>query len=176
MCGRFAIVSPASELIEAFGLASAPAGVRASYNVAPTQTALVIPNRPRRELDLFKWGLVPSWAKDERIGNRMINARAETLAEKPSFANAFRRRRCLVPVDGFYEWKKAAKTKVGTGGSIPSPGNRPGWPTCWSRTLPKRWRPSRSRKRSTPRQTTDRSWWSPPDNPLIPLTSLRMRR
>ena len=112
MCGRFAIVSPVRELIEAFGLMSAPDTLEARYNLAPTQLAPVVLNRPERSLEMLRWGLVPSWAKDVKIGSRMINARAETLAEKPSFKKAFKHRRCLVPADGFYEWKKTGGTKV----------------------------------------------------------------
>lgn len=106
MCGRFAIVSPVHELIEAFALAAAPEQLRPRYNAAPSQELPVIPNREPRALELFRWGLVPFWAKDAKIGNRMINARSETLTEKPSFKKALEQRRCLVPADGFYEWKK----------------------------------------------------------------------
>ncbi len=111
MCGRFAIVSPVHELIEAFGLALAPDDLPPKYNAAPSQRLPVIPNRSPRALELFRWGLVPFWAKEAKIGNRMINARSETLADKPSFKNALKRRRCLVPADGFYEWKKTADGK-----------------------------------------------------------------
>lgn len=76
------------------------------FNIAPSQPVAVISNDGKQHLDFFKWGLVPSWAKDPEIGNRLINARAETLAEKPSFRNAFRYHRCLVLADGFYEWAK----------------------------------------------------------------------
>jgi putative SOS response-associated peptidase YedK len=79
--------------------------VEPRYNIAPTQLIATVANNNREELDLFRWGLVPSWAKDAAIGNRLINARAETLAEKPSFRAAYRRRRCLILADGFYEWQ-----------------------------------------------------------------------
>jgi putative SOS response-associated peptidase YedK len=112
MCGRFAIVESVPELLEAFELAAGPNSLAARYNVAPTQLAPVIPNRQPRQLELFRWGLVPGWAKDVRIGAKMINARSETAAEKPSFKTALARRRCLVPASGFYEWKKTAGAKV----------------------------------------------------------------
>jgi putative SOS response-associated peptidase YedK len=88
----------------------------ARFNIAPTQLAPVIRMQPhgrelRRELVWLRWGLVPSWATDPAIGNRLINARAETAAEKPAFRGAFRRRRCLVVADGFYEWRRSARTK-----------------------------------------------------------------
>jgi putative SOS response-associated peptidase YedK len=75
------------------------------YNIAPSQPVAVIPNNNKDQVDFFQWGLIPFWAKDAKIGYRMINARSETLAEKPAFRNAYRRRRCLVLADGFYEWK-----------------------------------------------------------------------
>jgi putative SOS response-associated peptidase YedK len=84
------------------------------YNVAPTQEAAVVrvvaPGEPRR-LDLLRWGLIPYWAEDASIGNRMINARSESVAEKPAYRRSFRRQRCLIPTDGFYEWQKAGKLK-----------------------------------------------------------------
>jgi putative SOS response-associated peptidase YedK len=86
----------------------------ARYNIAPTQPVLAIANDRPNEFDHLTWGLVPSWAKDPSIGNRMINARAETLAEKPSFRNALRRRRCLIIADGFYEWKAEPGDRVKT--------------------------------------------------------------
>lgn len=84
------------------------------YNIAPTQPVAVVRldrEGRRREFTLMRWGLIPSWAKDIGIGNRLINARAETLTEKPAFRTAFRRRRCLIPADGFYEWQKQATRK-----------------------------------------------------------------
>lgn len=98
-------------LVEEFEVASPPEEVLApDYNVAPTKKVYVVRDRrrddrePVRELDVARWGLVPSWAKDPSIGSRMINARMETVAEKPAFRRAFARRRCLVPADGYYEW------------------------------------------------------------------------
>ena len=115
MCGRYAIYGPVSranrDLIEFLGeeLAFAPA-----YNAAPTQNLPVMRATAsgKRELALLRWGLVPSWAKDPAIGSRMINARSETVAEKPAFRAAFRRRRCLVPMCGFYEWQNTGSRKV----------------------------------------------------------------
>lgn len=86
----------------------------ARYNIAPTQNVAVVTQNGARHLGSYHWGLIPSWAKDPAIGSRMINARAETLAEKPSFRTALTRRRCLIPADGFYEWQAPAEgTKSG---------------------------------------------------------------
>lgn len=113
MCGRFAIFSPVQQLIAAFGLSAAPDELPPRYNAAPGQRLpVVVASGAERRCGLMRWGLVPSWADDPEIGKRMINARAETLSEKPSFKNALRRRRCLVPADGFYEWKKSGGAKV----------------------------------------------------------------
>jgi putative SOS response-associated peptidase YedK len=108
MCGRFVSTSPPDELAAYFGATASPeASLEPNYNVAPTQDVLaVVEDEGERHLDAFFWGLVPSWAKDVKIGSRMINARAETLAEKSAFKKSFETRRCLVPADGFYEWKK----------------------------------------------------------------------
>jgi len=108
MCGRFVSTSPPDELAAYFGATAAPeASLEPNYNVAPTQDVLaVVEDGGERHLDAFFWGLVPSWAKDVKIGSRMINARAETLAEKSAYKKSFETRRCLVPADGFYEWKK----------------------------------------------------------------------
>jgi putative SOS response-associated peptidase YedK len=106
MCGRFTLTADISALQESFPWLGIPSGLEPRYNIAPSQPVAVVPNDGKNRLDFFTWGLIPSWAKDPSIGNRMINARAETLAEKPSFRNAFRRRRCLVLADGFYEWRK----------------------------------------------------------------------
>lgn len=91
-----------------------PDNMEARYNVAPTQPVAVVPNDGENRLDFFIWGLIPSWAKDPKIGSRMINARAETVDQKPSFKAAFRRRRCLVLADGFYEWKQEPGSKAKT--------------------------------------------------------------
>ena len=105
MCGRFILTSPGSEIARIFGLARAPA-VEPRYNIAPTQQALVVRETAdgQRSADRLRWGLVPFWADEEKIGHRLINARAETASGKPAFRAAFKHRRCLVPCDGFYEW------------------------------------------------------------------------
>ena len=105
MCGRFAYFVPAEQLAQHYGLASAPPQPE-RYNIAPSQDVLAIRQAQtgEREATSLKWGLVPHWAKDPTIGNRMINARGETVAEKPSFRQAFKRRRCIIPASGFYEW------------------------------------------------------------------------
>ncbi len=107
MCGRFTLFASPAVIQEAFDLAEAPVGLTPRYNIAPTQPVAVIANdAAARRLQFMRWGLIPSWAKDPEIGSRLINARAETLAEKPSFRTALRRRRCLIVADGFYEWRK----------------------------------------------------------------------
>ena len=106
MCGRFVGYRQLDELQQFFPIDRANCDVTANFNVAPTQEILAIYTYEGENwLDRFHWGLVPFWAKDPSIGNRMINARAETIAEKPSFKNAFKKRRCLIIADGFYEWK-----------------------------------------------------------------------
>jgi putative SOS response-associated peptidase YedK len=113
MCGRFTLTIDPMSLQQAFPWAVIPDDLFPRYNIAPSQPVAVIPNTGDNTLTMYKWGLIPSWAKDPSIGDRMINARAETLAEKPSFRTAFRRRRCLILADGFYEWKQdpAMKSK-----------------------------------------------------------------
>ena len=113
MCGRFAFYSPGEAAAALFG-AAAPADIEPRYNIAPTQYVAAIRNGAdeQRELVMLRWGLVPTWAKDPSIGNRMINARAETVAEKPSYRNAFKHRRCLVLADGFYEWRREGDAKT----------------------------------------------------------------
>lgn len=115
MCGRFTLTVDPAELREALreylpGFYTSEQ-TRPRYNIAPTQPVAVVANDGKNRLDYFKWGLVPSWAKDPSIGERMINARAETLTEKPSFRNAFHRRRCLILADGFYEWQQISGSK-----------------------------------------------------------------
>ena len=106
MCGRFTLVVSPDELQSAFPNFKIPGDLPPSYNIAPSQPIPVIPNDGQKRLDFFRWGLVPSWSKDEKFGGyNLINARGETAAEKPSFRTPFRRRRCLVLADGFYEWK-----------------------------------------------------------------------
>lgn len=113
MCGRFAFYSPSEATAALFGVDGALA-VEARYNIAPTQLVAAIRDNDerQRELVMLRWGLVPFWAKDPAIGNRMINARAETVAEKPSYRAAFKHRRCIVLADGFYEWHREGDVKI----------------------------------------------------------------
>lgn len=119
MCGRFTRTNDffsehvvGQQIAEQLRLFE-PEPLPTSYNIAPTQpiAAVRADDQDRHELVWLRWGLVPSWADDVAIGNRMINARAETIAEKPAFRNAFKKRRCLILADGFYEWQKTGKTK-----------------------------------------------------------------
>jgi putative SOS response-associated peptidase YedK len=113
MCGRFAFYSPSEAAAALFGV-SASVEVQPRYNIAPTQFVAAIrdaENR-QRELVMLRWGLVPFWAKDPSLGNRMINARAETVAEKPAYRAAYRHRRCVVLADGFYEWQRDGDVKT----------------------------------------------------------------
>jgi putative SOS response-associated peptidase YedK len=105
MCGRFVRHSSLSLIEKTFNIDSVEAEAASSYNIAPTQKVLAVIRNGKRRLTNLHWGLVPFWAKDRSIGSRLINARAETVAEKPSFRNAFKKRRCLIVADGFYEWK-----------------------------------------------------------------------
>ena len=114
MCGRFTLASDPAALQQTFFNFDVPINLSPRYNISPTQDVAVIANtstdteiHPEMgQVAFFHWGLIPSWAKDPKIGNRMINARSETLAEKPSFRNAYKRRRCLILADGYYEWKQ----------------------------------------------------------------------
>lgn len=111
MCGRYSQTLSAQQIDEAFGVATVPEDIQPNYNVAPTQLAPVITNRHPERVELFEWGLVPFWSKDGKNTGRMINARAETLLEKPSFRKPARERRCLVVGDSFYEWRREGKQK-----------------------------------------------------------------
>jgi putative SOS response-associated peptidase YedK len=111
MCGRFTLTVDPDQLQELFPWATIPRTITPRYNIAPTQPVAVIPNTGDFRMDFYLWGLIPSWAKDPAIGNRLINARAETLSEKPSFRTALKRRRCLIPADGFFEWKSSTTGK-----------------------------------------------------------------
>jgi putative SOS response-associated peptidase YedK len=111
MCGRFLFHSSGHDVAEFFHLVNEP-DILPRYNIAPTQTTTVIRATPDgRQAACMRWGLVPSWAKDLSAGSRAINARCETVAEKPAFRAAFRKRRCLVPANGFYEWQTAGRSK-----------------------------------------------------------------
>lgn len=109
MCGRYSQQHTPEEIAERFEIVDPEFSLPPRYNIAPSQVVPIIVNQTRRRLVGCKWGLVPFWAKDPSIGNRMINARAESLFDKPAFKYALVKRRCLIPADGFYEWKKAAK-------------------------------------------------------------------
>jgi putative SOS response-associated peptidase YedK len=113
MCGRFTQERPASELAEIFGaepLVDDPGG---HYNVAPTDEALVVVQRAeRRAITAYRWGLIPHWASEAKVGSRMFNARAETITASPAFRDAFVRKRCLVPVDSFYEWRREGTLRL----------------------------------------------------------------
>ena len=114
MCGRYTLSDPGDLVTELGVEVQGDLGLEPRYNIAPTQSVPAVRQRAEdgaRELWLFHWGLIPYWAKEASIGNRMINARSETAAEKPSFRNAFKRRRCLILTDGFYEWVKMGKGK-----------------------------------------------------------------
>src|SRR6186997_1714305 len=104
MCGRFSLTKEELEIERRFQAKFYSNDLVKRYNVAPSQLALVMTMERPGELQLFHWGLVPFWAKERSIGNKMINAKAETIAEKPAYRHAVARRRCLVPADGFYEW------------------------------------------------------------------------
>lgn len=122
MCGRFALLTPGHDLLTQFGVTETAVDasmIAPRYNIAPTQPVVVVRASTssvtdQRELAFLLWGLIPSWAKDPKIGSRLINARSETVAEKPSFRAAFKRRRCLVLADGFYEWQKLKGKKQPT--------------------------------------------------------------
>lgn len=112
MCGSFTLRTRLNQALQQFGLDEVP-DLRLRYNIAPTQNVAAVrksPDDPKRQLVMLRWGQIPSWAKDLKIGSTLINARGESVAEKPSFRTAFKRRRCLVLADGYYEWKKPAGT------------------------------------------------------------------
>jgi len=114
MCGRFTLTVNPDELEKTFSEYTFPSKFAPRFNIAPTQPVLAIPNDDKHEADFFVWGLIPMWAKDPAIGNRLINARGETLAEKPAFRGSLKYKRCLILADGFYEWKGAPGRKTKT--------------------------------------------------------------
>lgn len=123
MCGRYTLTNDLKEIAVRFQVeerltpfSNQPSVeserlLKPRFNIAPTQTVIVVNDEGQRQFFAMRWGLIPSWAKDSSVGNRMINARAETVAEKPAFRSALRKRRCLIPADGFYEWQKLGKVK-----------------------------------------------------------------
>ncbi|MFH1763985.1 MAG: SOS response-associated peptidase [Gemmatimonadota bacterium] len=120
MCGRYTLSVPLSNLVDAFDVHPPDFGYPPRFNIAPTQDAPVIAqDQEGRRMGLLRWGLIPSWAKDPAIGSRMINARSETVAEKPAFRRAFQRRRCLVPADGFFEWRRDSGEGAAKGPKTP---------------------------------------------------------
>jgi putative SOS response-associated peptidase YedK len=112
MCGRYTLTVDTADLQAAFPQFIFPEKYAPRFNISPTQPILAIPNDGKNIADFFLWGLIPAWAKDPTIGSRMINARAETLAEKPAFRSGYKYHRCLVLADGFYEWKQQPGTKT----------------------------------------------------------------
>jgi putative SOS response-associated peptidase YedK len=113
MCGRFTLRQSAEEIAQAFQISDVPP-LEPRYNIAPTQpvaTVLRTAENPDRQLRMLHWGLIPFWADDPKLGSKLINARAETVADKPAFRSAFRHRRCLIVADGFYEWQQQENGK-----------------------------------------------------------------
>jgi len=107
MCGRYVSTTPPDQIAAYFGAEASEAVLEPSFNVAPTNDVYaVLSDGSTRVVDAFHWGLIPLWAKEAKIGSKMINARAETLAEKSAYKSAFKKRRCIIPADGFYEWRK----------------------------------------------------------------------
>ena len=111
MCGRFVLFSSVNIISREFAVLPENIVFSPNYNIAPTQEILIVIDEGERRLIKCRWGFIPPWAKDPNIGYKMINARAETLAEKPTFKSAIRNHRCLVVADGFYEWKKEGNEK-----------------------------------------------------------------
>ena len=111
MCGRYTLIADLGDLAQRFEFDGSDFSYDPRYNIAPTKSVLTVRNLDGREAAFMRWGLIPFWAKDPKIGARMINARAETVAEKPAFRNALKKRRCLVLADGYYEWKKTPAGK-----------------------------------------------------------------
>ena len=111
MCGLFILLTDLSLITESFNVQDVACEYRPGSRISPGQHVDAVINDDKNRLYNFGWGLIPSWAKDPSMGNRMFNARAETLSEKPSFKNAFKKRRCLIIADGFYEWQKLGKVK-----------------------------------------------------------------
>jgi putative SOS response-associated peptidase YedK len=112
MCGRYVLASELKALAKRFGVEAAEIELSSRYNVAPGQDMPVVLHKGINQVQLMRWGLIPSWAKEAKIGYGMINARAETVVEKPSFRKPIRSQRCIVPSNGFYEWQKSTTGKV----------------------------------------------------------------
>jgi len=112
MCGRFTTTIDLEEIARYFKIKTTEGEYTPLYNAAPSQEIPVVLGKDNRKLAFFRWGLIPSWAKDPGIGSKLINARAETLTEKPSFRRAYKQGRCLIPADSFFEWKKEGRNKT----------------------------------------------------------------
>ena len=111
MCGRYSLAADLEDIQQRFELFASDLTYSPRYNIAPTQPVLAVTNDEGRQPAYLRWGLIPSWAKSASVGNRLINARAETVAERPSFRTALARRRCLVIADGFYEWQRVGNAR-----------------------------------------------------------------
>ena len=134
MCGRFTLTKSGEEIADELGVEAPPEPIPPRYNIAPTEQGIVVVNRVPPKLARFRWGLIPHWAKDHKIGHKMINARAESLAERSAFRGSLERKRCLVVADGFYEWRRAGKkrstpfyVRVGGGNLFTMAGLWDGW-------------------------------------------------
>ena len=114
MCGRFTLTTDPTQAEDVFNGFTFPSQFSPRFNIAPTQPVLAIPNDGKNTADFFLWGLIPSWSKDPAIASKLINARGETIAEKPSFRGGFKYKRCLILTDGFYEWKSSPGVKTKT--------------------------------------------------------------
>ncbi|HYM71951.1 MAG TPA: SOS response-associated peptidase [Stellaceae bacterium] len=130
MCGRARLSSDPDEIAEAFGIAPGYPlpNLQPNWNLAPTQDLAIVRHHPTqrvRRLDVARWGLIPSWARDIKIGFSTFNARCEGIEDKPAFRDAFRARRCLIPLDGFYEWKKRGKEREPYAIALREPGREP---------------------------------------------------
>ena len=112
MCGRFTLHHTTRETLERFSVDQSIVDLEPRYNIAPSQAVAVVLQRQQRTLEAFKWGLIPFWARDPKIGNRMINARSETVAQKTAYKTPLKYRRCLIPSSGFYEWNKQGDVRV----------------------------------------------------------------
>jgi putative SOS response-associated peptidase YedK len=111
MCGRFTLTVDPADLQTLLDLIDVPSELTPRYNIAPTQPVAVVTSPTDRKVEIFQWGLIPSWSKDPSMGSRLINARAETVHEKPAFRASFARKRCLILADGFFEWQQLEKSK-----------------------------------------------------------------
>lgn len=175
MCGRFVSSSPPEQIAQYFDVAAAPEQLLdrgQNFNTAPTASVFVVyADGGTRTLDAFRWGLVPSWAKDLKIGARMINARAETVATKPAFRSAFAKRRCIIPADGFFEWTTQPGEKKKQPYFIHRPDGEPyafaGLWEAWKG--PKPATPKKGEAVSAPADTSGGKFGLPEPSPLDPL-------